>query len=96
MNVKVRDENGQGQNCLPPLLSECVAEVEATYLLFTRQSRSSRLMFVIFLCLPPDHPGKSETYLEAIRKNIEWLKKHNKDEGKEGETHTPIFAEFLH
>ncbi|XP_067105151.1 secretogranin-3 isoform X1 [Osmerus mordax] len=28
------------------------------------------------------HPGQSETYLEAIRKNIEWLKKHNKDEGK--------------
>lgn len=28
-----------------------------------------------------NHPGKSETYLEAIRKNIEWLKKHNKDEG---------------
>ncbi|XP_045073722.1 secretogranin-3 isoform X3 [Coregonus clupeaformis] len=30
-----------------------------------------------------DHPGKSELYLEAIRKNIEWLKKHNKDEGKD-------------
>uniref|UniRef100_A0A673ZCQ4 Secretogranin-3 n=1 Tax=Salmo trutta TaxID=8032 RepID=A0A673ZCQ4_SALTR len=30
-----------------------------------------------------DHPGKSEIYLEAIRKNIEWLKKHNKDEGKD-------------
>ncbi|XP_041918217.1 secretogranin-3 [Alosa alosa] len=29
------------------------------------------------------HPGKSETYLEAIRKNIEWLKKHNKDANKE-------------
>nr|XP_061830666.1 secretogranin-3-like isoform X1 [Nerophis lumbriciformis] len=28
-------------------------------------------------------PGKSQTYLEAIRKNIEWLKKHNKEEGKE-------------
>ncbi|CAJ1049394.1 secretogranin-3 [Xyrichtys novacula] len=28
-------------------------------------------------------PGKSETYLEAIRKNIEWLKKHNKEEGKD-------------
>lgn len=27
--------------------------------------------------------GKSETYLEAIRKNIEWLKKHNKEEGKD-------------
>ncbi|XP_028291435.1 secretogranin-3 [Gouania willdenowi] len=27
-------------------------------------------------------PGKSETYLEAIRKNIEWLKKHNKEDGK--------------
>ncbi|XP_041794721.1 secretogranin-3 isoform X2 [Chelmon rostratus] len=30
-----------------------------------------------------NHPGKSETYLEAIRKNIEWLKKHGKDEGKD-------------
>uniref|UniRef100_A0A1A7XR27 Secretogranin-3 n=2 Tax=Iconisemion striatum TaxID=60296 RepID=A0A1A7XR27_9TELE len=30
-----------------------------------------------------NQPGKSETYLEAIRKNIEWLKKHNKDEGKD-------------
>ncbi|XP_047677962.1 secretogranin-3 [Tachysurus fulvidraco] len=29
------------------------------------------------------HAGKSESYLEAIRKNIEWLKKHNKDENKE-------------
>ncbi|XP_063045123.1 secretogranin-3 isoform X2 [Engraulis encrasicolus] len=29
------------------------------------------------------HPAKSETYLEAIRKNIEWLKKHNKDGNKE-------------
>uniref|UniRef100_A0A3Q2FSF2 Secretogranin-3 n=1 Tax=Cyprinodon variegatus TaxID=28743 RepID=A0A3Q2FSF2_CYPVA len=29
-----------------------------------------------------NQPGKSETYLEAIRKNIEWLKKHNKEEGK--------------
>uniref|UniRef100_A0A3B3ZNZ3 Secretogranin-3 n=1 Tax=Periophthalmus magnuspinnatus TaxID=409849 RepID=A0A3B3ZNZ3_9GOBI len=29
-------------------------------------------------------PGKSETYLEAIRKNIEWLKKHSKEEGKDG------------
>ncbi|XP_031425442.1 secretogranin-3 isoform X2 [Clupea harengus] len=29
------------------------------------------------------HPRKSETYLEAIRKNIEWLKKHNKDANKE-------------
>ncbi|XP_061890122.1 secretogranin-3 isoform X3 [Entelurus aequoreus] len=28
-------------------------------------------------------PGKSQTYLEAIRKNIEWLKKHNKEEGRE-------------
>ncbi|XP_029986781.1 secretogranin-3 isoform X2 [Sphaeramia orbicularis] len=27
--------------------------------------------------------GKAETYLEAIRKNIEWLKKHNKEEGKD-------------
>ncbi|KAG7333560.1 hypothetical protein KOW79_003695 [Hemibagrus wyckioides] len=29
------------------------------------------------------HTGKSESYLEAIRKNIEWLKKHNKEENKE-------------
>lgn len=28
-------------------------------------------------------PGKSETYLEAIRKNIEWLKKHSKEDGKD-------------
>ncbi|XP_056268072.1 secretogranin-3 isoform X1 [Pseudoliparis swirei] len=30
-----------------------------------------------------NHPGKSEIYLEAIRKNIEWLKKHDKEEGKD-------------
>ncbi|XP_075934162.1 secretogranin-3 [Anarhichas minor] len=30
-----------------------------------------------------NQPGKSEMYLEAIRKNIEWLKKHNKEEGKD-------------
>lgn len=36
--------------------------------------------------LTSGQPGKSETYLEAIRKNIEWLKKHNKEEGKDGET----------
>ncbi|XP_068175083.1 secretogranin-3 [Antennarius striatus] len=29
------------------------------------------------------HPGKSETYLEAIRKNIEWLKKHGEEKGKD-------------
>jgi hypothetical protein len=29
-------------------------------------------------------PGKTEAYLEAIRKNIEWLKKHNKKGNKEG------------
>ncbi|XP_056112678.1 secretogranin-3 [Rhinichthys klamathensis goyatoka] len=29
------------------------------------------------------HPGKSESYLDAIRKNIEWLKKHNKEGNKE-------------
>ncbi|KAB5574572.1 hypothetical protein PHYPO_G00210500 [Pangasianodon hypophthalmus] len=29
------------------------------------------------------HAGKSESYLEAIRKNIEWLKTHNKEENKE-------------
>ncbi|XP_061078154.1 secretogranin-3-like isoform X2 [Conger conger] len=33
--------------------------------------------------LPAGQSGKSNTYLEAIRKNIEWLKKHNKD-GKDG------------
>ncbi|AWP01355.1 putative secretogranin-3 [Scophthalmus maximus] len=32
-----------------------------------------------------NQPGKSEAYLEAIRKNIEWLKKHNKEDGKDGE-----------
>uniref|UniRef100_A0A3Q2CUB9 Secretogranin-3 n=1 Tax=Cyprinodon variegatus TaxID=28743 RepID=A0A3Q2CUB9_CYPVA len=31
---------------------------------------------------PSTETSKSETYLEAIRKNIEWLKKHNKEEGK--------------
>ena len=44
----------------------------------------------LFFPLLPDQPGKSETYLEAIRKNIEWLKKHNKDEGKDGETLSPL------
>lgn len=39
-----------------------------------------------FFLLSLDQPGKSETYLEAIRKNIEWLKKHSKEEGKDGET----------
>ena len=39
-----------------------------------------------FSILTLDQPGKSEAYLEAIRKNIEWLKKHNKEEGKDGET----------
>ncbi|KAM3926414.1 secretogranin-3 isoform 2-T2 [Leptodactylus fuscus] len=29
------------------------------------------------------HKGKAETYLEAIRKNIEWLKTHNKQESKD-------------
>lgn len=43
--------------------------------------------FLHFLFLLTDPPGKSETYLEAIRKNIEWLKKHSKEEGKDGETH---------
>ncbi|KAG5206681.1 hypothetical protein JEQ12_018254 [Ovis aries] len=33
-----------------------------------------------------DEPkGKTEAYLEAIRKNIDWLKKHNKKENKEGQ-----------
>uniref|UniRef100_A0A673FUK1 Secretogranin-3 n=1 Tax=Sinocyclocheilus rhinocerous TaxID=307959 RepID=A0A673FUK1_9TELE len=35
------------------------------------------------LQLSKSHPGKSESYLEAIRKNIEWLKKHNKESNKE-------------
>nr|XP_005900526.1 PREDICTED: secretogranin-3 isoform X2 [Bos mutus] len=30
-----------------------------------------------------EHKGKTEAYLEAIRKNIDWLKKHNKKENKE-------------
>ncbi|XP_069480919.1 secretogranin-3 isoform X2 [Ambystoma mexicanum] len=30
------------------------------------------------------HAGKTETYLDAIRKNIEWLKTHNKQGTKEG------------
>ncbi|XP_073424531.1 secretogranin-3 isoform X2 [Dendrobates tinctorius] len=29
------------------------------------------------------HKGKAEMYLEAIRKNIEWMKTHNKQENKE-------------
>ena len=37
---------------------------------------------LIWVLLP--FPGKTEAYLEAIRKNIEWLKKHNKKENKEG------------
>lgn len=43
-----------------------------------------RYLFVL-PTLPTDEPGKSETYLEAIRKNIEWLRKHNKEESKDGE-----------
>lgn len=39
-------------------------------------------------CTPDFSPilplGKAEAYLEAIRKNIEWLKKHNKQGNKEG------------
>ncbi|XP_018110923.1 secretogranin-3 isoform X2 [Xenopus laevis] len=30
----------------------------------------------------PKQKGKAETYLEAIRKNIEWLKEHNKEANK--------------
>ena len=37
---------------------------------------------LIWVLLP--FPGKTEAYLEAIRKNIEWLKKHNKKGNKEG------------
>ncbi|XP_030911760.1 secretogranin-3 [Geospiza fortis] len=42
--------------------------------------------FIQLLCLislSSFPPGKSEAYLEAIRKNIEWLKKHNKQGNKE-------------
>lgn len=43
-----------------------------------------REIFCVFdLTLLP-FPGKTEAYLEAIRKNIEWLKKHNKKGNKEG------------
>lgn len=37
--------------------------------------------FIGILC---PFSGKTEAYLEAIRKNIEWLKKHNKKGNKEG------------
>ncbi|KAG5839413.1 hypothetical protein ANANG_G00204710 [Anguilla anguilla] len=38
--------------------------------------------------------GKSNTYLEAIRKNIEWLKKHNKD-GKQEEYDLSKLRDFM-
>lgn len=41
------------------------------------------------------HPGKSESYLEAIRKNIEWLKQHNKDSNKEGKCSLKQQTRFL-
>lgn len=44
-----------------------------------------RVLTCLLILSPAERPGKSETYLEAIRKNIEWLKKHNKEEGKDGE-----------
>lgn len=40
---------------------------------------------LVSLPVSQGQPGKSETYLEAIRKNIEWLKKHSKEDGKDGE-----------
>lgn len=55
------------------------------YFLFSNTLREEN-SHISFSSLPSDQPGKSETYLEAIRKNIEWLKKHNKEEGKDGET----------
>lgn len=44
-------------------------------------------------CFTSDQAGKSEAYLEAIRKNIEWLKKHSREEGKEGEASFIISAD---
>ncbi|KAL4660712.1 secretogranin-3-like isoform X2 [Arapaima gigas] len=41
-----------------------------------------------------DNPGKSETYLEAIRKNIAWLKKHNKD-GNKGDYDLSKLRDFM-
>lgn len=38
----------------------------------------------MLFCFLSGHPGRSESYLDAIRKNIEWLKKHNKDGNKDG------------
>jgi hypothetical protein len=41
--------------------------------------------------------GKTEAYLEAIRKNIEWLKKHNKKGNKEGRYSVQLYmANFTH
>lgn len=45
----------------------------------------SPLLHLFISFSPQGRPGKSETYLEAIRKNIEWLKKHSKEDGKDGE-----------
>ncbi|KAI1889670.1 hypothetical protein AGOR_G00165350 [Albula goreensis] len=42
----------------------------------------------------PAQTGKSETYLEAIRKNIEWLKTHNKD-GNKGEYDISKLRNFM-
>ncbi|XP_061101928.1 secretogranin-3-like isoform X2 [Conger conger] len=42
----------------------------------------------------PAHTGKSETYLEAIRKNIEWLKTHNKD-GNNGDYDISKLRDFM-
>lgn len=56
------------------------------FIISQRAGSSPAFLFIFPFPLTPDRPGKSETYLEAIRKNIEWLKKHNKEEGKDGET----------
>lgn len=42
----------------------------------------------------PAQSGKSETYLEAIRKNIEWLKTHNKD-GNKGDYDISKLRDFM-
>lgn len=48
------------------------------------EHKITRFISKVSLCPLSGHPGRSESYLEAIRKNIEWLKKHNKDSNKDG------------
>lgn len=62
-----------------PLIENTVGDKDVLFLLVININ-------TVIVCAP-GQPGKSEAYLEAIRKNIEWLKKHNKEEGKDGETH---------